>query len=195
METKNIVLTTIGVLFAGFVIALIAFNVNEAKESEKSADTVENLTMHEQYSGLPEDNRFVEEPGSQIIDTFENGTGIILLGFKECPWCQKTVPLLNQAAEAEDLSVHYLDIREERSSNSYLYRELIAILEPYLKKDENGTPTISTPDISYVKDGEIVWRFEMEETTIEELTPDTYWTEERKERALADFRENMQLLR
>ena len=195
METKNIVLMTIGVLFAGFVIALIAFNVNEAKESEKSVDAVEDLAMHEQYEGLPEDNRFIEESGSQIVDLFENGTGIILLGFKECPWCQKTVPLLNQAAETEDQSVHYLDIREERSNNTHLYRELITILEPYLKKDENGTPTISTPDISYVKDGEIVWRFELDPVTEAEKTPETYWTDERQERAITTFRENMQKLK
>ncbi len=117
-----------------------------------------------------------------------------MLGFKECPWCQKAAPLLNEAAELEGVSVYYLDIRQERENNGPNYRELTTILSPYLQKDENGIPKITTPDISFVKNGEIIWRYEIESTIEAERTPDTYWTEARKERALASFREQFKKL-
>lgn len=194
MENKNSIIMGIGLIFASFVVALAIFNINDYN-AENDLTITQNLKMHEQYAGLPEDNRFIEETGSQIVNRFENGSGVIFLGFKECPWCQKAAPLINEAAEAEDTVVYYLDIQQERDASPLIYQELIGILSPHLKKDEDGAPVVSTPDISIVKDGEMVWRYELEAMTEDERTPETYWTIERQERAVADFREEMRKLK
>lgn len=197
MEIKNIILTIVGILLAGFVIALIIFNVNESNstESEISSDVSTNAPLHEQYPGLPENNQFVKESNTEIVDRFTTGTGIIFLGFNQCEWCQTTAPLLNEAAAAEDMSVYYLDINQERENMTPQYNEIITILAPYLKSGNDGSVRISTPDISYVKNGQIVWRNELEDVPATEQTPDTYWTTERQERAVAQYREKIQLLK
>src|SRR5690606_25096060 len=120
---------------------------------------------------------------------------VIFLGFKECPWCQKAAPLLNLAAETEDVPIYYLDIRQEHENATLEYNEIISILSPYLSKNEAGAATITTPDISFVKNGQIMWRNEMEPTTPAERTPDTYWTTDRQKRAISTFREKMRDLK
>lgn len=139
--------------------------------------------IHDEYPDLPKDNVIVNESASAIIDRFKTGSGIIFLGFKECPWCQKLLPLANDIAAAKNEKIYYLDIRALRENNAPEYQQLISILSPHLKKDENDTPRIYVPDMSIVKEGEIIGRYEMEETEEKDLTPDSYWTEERKERA------------
>lgn len=196
METKNIIFAVIGSALALFVVALIIFNINESKKNteDMAPEMSTNAPFHEQYPGLPEDNKFVLQSGDEIIDRFHNGTGVIFLGFKECPWCQKTAPLINKAATAEDVKVYYTDIRQQRENYTETYQEIVSILTPYLPKDEEGAVRISTPDISIVKNGEIVWRFKLETVPDEEKTPEKYWTEERQAKAIEEFKEAMKKL-
>lgn len=186
MKTKGIITASAILLVVGAAAVYLLLN-QDSPSTRTQSETSARVSMHEDYSEVPEDNRFVIESDEQTIDRFKNGTGIILLGFKECPWCQKIAPLLNQAAEEGDVPVYYLDIRKLRSDNTASYQSLVTILEPYLQKDENGQPRISVPDVSFVKDGKIVWRHEMEQADETERTPDTYWTEARKKQAVADF--------
>ena len=196
METKNIILAAIGSLMAVFVVALIIFNINEANSSEDDSSTeiASDAPLHEQYTGLPEAKRFVKESGDEIVDRFNSGTGVIFLGFKECPWCQKTAPLINEAAQVEGANVYYVDIRQERENVTEAYQAIVSILSPHLPKDEEGNVRISTPDISIVKDGEIIWRFKTEAVTEAEMTPQTYWTEDRQARAIEQFKDEMRKL-
>lgn len=145
--------------------------------------------LHEEYSDLPEANAFTRESGDAIATRLESGTGIVFLGFKECPWCQKLAPVIDEVARAEGVKVHYLDIKNERANNSQVYLRLASILSPYLAKDDNGQPRITVPDVSFVRNGEIIGRFELESVAEAEQTPDAYWTEERKKRAAARFQE------
>lgn len=165
------------------------------REVEPLRDVTEPAPLTEEYPGLPEGHTFVRESGGEIVERFRSGDGIIFLGFKECPWCQKLAPILNEAAMLEEENIYYYDIRSEREGDTDTYQELVSILEPYLAKDENGESRIYVPDVSFVKGGEIVWRFEMGATGEEERTPDTYWTHERREQAVETFREQIQNLK
>lgn len=192
----------LGVLIAVIVVALgvvlaVQFPMDDRATSDTSSSqqSSRQVDMHEEYPEVPEDNRFIKESATDTIRRLEEGSGVIFLGFKECPWCQEMAPLVNEAAEAEGVDVYYLDIREARESNNLEYQELVSILAPYLSKDESGNPRISVPDISFVSDGDIVWRFEMDATTDEERTPEAYWTDERKERAVQRFRDQMKTLK
>ena len=35
----------------------------------------------------------------EIIKIMKNGTGVVYLGFPECPWCQSYVKMLNEVAK------------------------------------------------------------------------------------------------
>lgn len=166
----------------------------QTSDMVQPAENTQLPAMEDEYTGVPADNRYIRESAAQTAQRYEQGDGVIFLGFKECPWCQRMAPILNEAAEAENVPIYYLDIRQERESNTLSYRTILNILSPYLARSDGGDPVISVPDISFVKDGEILWRYEMESITAEERTPDQYWTEERRSRAIYNFREQMKNL-
>jgi predicted bacteriocin transport accessory protein len=151
--------------------------------------------MHEEYPNVPEQNRYIRQSYDQIMERFEKGTGIVFLGFKECPWCQRATPILNEVAEEEKVSIYYLDIRKLNNDDPSSYQALVRFLSPYLEKDEGGSYRIRTPDISFVKDGEIMWRYKMDTIPDEERSPTKYWTEDRIEQAKTNFRDQMKKLK
>lgn len=159
------------------------------KVDSNRVETASEVDIREQYPQLPKDNTIIRESAREVIDRLKGGDGIVFLGFKECPWCQKLLPIVDEAATAEGVKVYYLDIRKLREDNTAEYRELATILAPFLPKDEKGDVRIMVPDVSFVRNGEIIDRHEMESVTDEEKTPDAYWTEERKLRAVERFKQ------
>ena len=182
-NTKVIIGLAICAVLA-IVLGKVLLDSKDSSAPAANTQLTEVAELHEEYPDLGEDHNFERQPASVVASTFREGTGAIFLGFKECPWCQKLAPLVNEAAEAAGQKVYYLDIRQARENNTTEYQELISILSPHLPKDESGQPRIYVPDFSIVKNGEIIWRHENESVTDSEKTPDTYWTEERQRRAV-----------
>ena len=148
------------------------------------------------YENVPEDNRFVYATSEEVLELFEGGTGLVFFGFPECPWCQKLAPLVNQAAKQENLDkIYYFNIREARSENDDTYQKIVGYLKDYLSKDEDGNPRVTVPDVTALKNGEIVGRFKQESSGENEKTPDTFWTEERQERAVVQLSEMIQQIK
>ena len=149
------------------------------------------------YSRVANDNRFVFASASEVLEKFESGSGLIFLGFQQCPWCQQLVPLVDDAAKAEGLDrIYYLDIRHARETNDATYKKLVEKLKPHLRTDENGQPRVYVPDVTALKDGRVVGHF-LQETTAdgEKATPDTYWTRERRARAVEQLRQMIRAMR
>lgn len=199
MSYKNtrIVIAFVALLVVGFFAVRALTNNQESVSTPiPAAGTAEEQAiMHQEFPGVPESNRFAKESADQIMERFESGTGIIFLGFKECPWCQKMAPILNEAAEFEGTNIYYTDIRKLNADSPADYQQLMAVLLPYLPKSANGQPRVSTPDISFVKNGDIVWRYEVDSVTDEERTPEAYWTQARKERTATKLRSEMKQLK
>lgn len=157
---------------------------------------VDSSDLRSQYPNLATNHVFKEFSGQEIVDTLNNGTGVVFLGFKECPWCQKLAPLADEAARAAGLDeVMYLDIRKSRQDNDDTYQQLVDRLSDYLEKDEDGEPRVYVPDVSVVKDGEIVGRFEQEDAPQSESTPDTFWTDARQTRAIQQLTTHMEKIK
>lgn len=196
----------IGIGLIVLIVGVLAINSFQKKNTTPEPVQNEEVTaavstpedkaaLGEAYPGLTSDHNVITESSSAIISRLKSGTGIVFLGFKECPWCQKFLPILDRAADAEAVPIHYLDIRKESQENASGYREIITFLSPYLRKDDNGQPRISTPDVSIVKNGSIIWRLEMDATTEAERTPETYWTPERQQRVLGELRTQIQAMK
>lgn len=117
----------------------------------------------------------------EIIDIIENGTGVIYLGFPECPWCRNMIPALFEAADSTALEeIHYLnmyDVRDKLSLDedgnivteieaqegyNELLNALSSILDDYVLTDSDGNEVntgekrIYVPIVVFVKDGIIV---------------------------------------
>lgn len=184
------------ILLVAFVAVLIVAAVwyatsDDRRAEEKSSSLVSSeVSFKSEYPNVAEDNRYVYATSEEIIEIFNSGDGLVFLGFPECPWCQQLAPIVDEAAKAEDLEkIYYLNIREARGANSDSYQALIEKLGEHLEKDDDGNPRIYVPDVTAVSRGEIVGRFIQEATEdSEQVTPDTYWTSERRERAIEQLR-------
>lgn len=111
----------------------------------------------------------------EIFDILDKGTGVIYLGFPECPWCRNLVPVLvNSALEAKVSPIYYLNISSDRNSLSLTkkgkiktvkegtenYLKLVDILKDYLPvynglKDDS-IKRIYLPTVIFVKDGKVL---------------------------------------
>jgi hypothetical protein len=149
-----------------------------------------------EYPRVAADNRFIYARDVAVLDVLEHGTGVVFLGYPQCPWCQRLSEYVDQAARAEGIAtVHYLNIRRAHASKNETYQKLVTRLAPYLSKDENGQPRIFVPDVTIVKRGSIVWRYKEEPTGDSTITPDRYWTAERAQRVVAQLRRAMQTMK
>ena len=164
---------------------------NKTTESQ-TTDVVSNV-FRDQYPKVVEDHRFVISNPEEVLKIIDSGSGMVFLGFPGCPWCQQLAPIVDEAARAEGIDrIYYLNIQQSRADNDETYQKLIDKLKDYLPADEDGNPRISVPDVTAYRNGEVVGRFEQEATAEgEQVTPDTYWTTERRERAIVQLKSMM----
>ena len=133
-----------------------------------------------EYNNITEDNYFVYRDIDEIIKILEHGTGVVYLGFPECPWCQAYVPMLNEVADIEGLEkIYYYNIYEDRKNNTASYQQIVNLIGEYLQYDEEGNKRIYVPAIIVVSEGQIIG-FD-DETAYDTKgleKPEEYWIEE-----------------
>lgn len=115
-----------------------------------------------------EDPAFLEitmEESMRLIE--EDGTGVVLYSYEDCPWCNRAVPILNQAAKEEGVTIFYVNIYSDyfmaKSSDeqdeivAQFYSEYEPALEHQTDEDTGETSIVlQVPLVVGVKDGEIV---------------------------------------
>lgn len=171
MKYKNDIIAVIIVL--GFLGLISFYYLNLTKVTDASK-------FKEEYSRVSEDNVFVYRTDKEIIDILKHGTGIVYLGFPECPWCQAYVSYLDEVAKETKIEkIYYLNILEIRKNNTREYQEIVSLLDNYLSYDEEGKKRIYVPAIVAVKEGEIIgFDDETSHDTKGYETPEEYWKNE-----------------
>lgn len=103
---------------------------------------------------IPFDNRIQYIKGKQVIDTFQNKTGIIYLGYNSCPWCRNIIePLIEVAKEEKIDTIYYVNIHDNLDE---IKEDLFQILDDYLRIDEDtNQKRLAVPDVYFVKNGKI----------------------------------------
>ena len=187
---KKVVVIILGIIILVGAIFGIWYNKRSSEQPKTPTSNISDATRFKsEYPRVASDNRFVYASDKEVLDIFDNGSGVVFLGFPQCPWCQHLSEHVDRAARAEGIDkIYYLNIREARTNNSEVYQKLVKKLEPYLEKDKNGNPRIFVPDVSIIKNGKIIGRYKEESTGDDNITPDKYWTNERIERALSQLR-------
>lgn len=125
-------------------------------------------------------NVFVYRNLDEINKILENGTGVVYLGFPECPWCKGYIPYLNEVAINEHLDkIYYFNILNDRKNNTIGYKKTVQLLNDYLKYDNEGNKRIYVPAVIAVNNGKIVG-FDDESSldTKGYETPEEYWKNE-----------------
>ena len=125
-------------------------------------------------------NVFVYRSLDEINKILENGTGVVYLGFPECPWCKGYIPYLNEVAINEHLDkIYYFNILNDRKNNTSGYKKTVQLLNDYLKYDNEVNKRIYVPAVIAVNNGKIVG-FDDESSldTKGYETPEEYWKNE-----------------
>ena len=197
MNKKLIAIISVIIILCGAVAGLW-YNRQHTAEKPKTPSTnvSDAAKFKSEYPRVAADNRFVYASEDEVLRVFDSGSGVVFLGFPQCPWCQRLSEYVDRAARAEGIDkIYYLNIRDARANNNEVYQKLVKKLESYLDKDDNGKPRIFVPDVSIVKNGKIIGRYKEESTGDDSITPDKYWTTERIERALSQLRGFMRQLK
>ncbi len=172
---KKKIIIVIGVVLVIALGVLGYLYLNEEKNTN-----IDGKNFAEEYTSVTKDNVFVYRSAEEIINILEHGTGVVYLGFPECPWCTAYVPYLNEVAKASGVDkVYYYNILNDRKDNTDNYKKMVDILKDYLKFDEEGNKRIYAPSVIAVKDGEILdFDDETAWDTKGYKTPEEYWKNE-----------------
>jgi hypothetical protein len=133
------------------------------------------------YTKLDKKNVYKIININKAIKLVKQGNGALLIGFKECIWCQQYVKVIDDIAKKNSLStVYYLDIKEDRKNNTKKYQELVNLLKDKLKNDDLGNKRIFVPFLVIAKDKEILATNDETSTlSSDKVDPLKYWTKEK----------------
>ncbi len=124
---------------------------------------------------IPEENPIKYSSYEEINKVLNEGTGVILFGFPECPWCRNAIPELLAIAEDLELkTIYYLNNREDRdtrvldeegnivvekegTSEYYkLLEKLSGVASEYTGLNDATIKRIYFPTVVFVLNGEII---------------------------------------
>ena len=136
MNKKTIAIISVIIILCGVAVGLWYNRQHSAKQPKTPSTNVSDAAKFKsEYPRVAANNRFVYASDKEILDIFDNGSGVVFLGFPQCPWCQHLSKHVDRAARAEGVDkIYYLNIRDARASNNEVYRKLVKKLEPYWKK-------------------------------------------------------------
>ena len=82
------------------VVAVIVVGVSLLwRQPAEEVSSTDAEKFAQEYTEVGTDNVFVYRDMDEIIRILEHGTGVVYLGFPECPWCQRYVKYLNEVAK------------------------------------------------------------------------------------------------
>ena len=143
-------------LILTFLLVLTGCNTVEVTKVKDDIKT-DSIRFHDDYNTVDKDNIYEYATYSNVIDTLNNGTGIIYLGFPTCTLCKEVVPILNDVAKQKDIkSILYYNFRDIRDNNTEEYQELAKLLSDYINVDDEGNERITAPTVVFVNKGDIV---------------------------------------
>lgn len=173
MKNKKNYIAIIGLLIIA-VTTVLFITLNKDK-TETDAEK-----FMKEYTEVGEDNVFVYRSAEDVIKLLKHGTGVVYLGFPECPWCQTYVKYLNEVANEVGIDkIYYYNILEDRTNNTDVYKEIVSLLEEKLEYDDEGNPRIYVPNVSFHINGEIIGNdMETAKDTKGFEKPEDYWTED-----------------
>ncbi|MCM1053201.1 MAG: hypothetical protein NC483_04440 [Ruminococcus sp.] len=159
--------------------------IKVTENSKKFKQEYESLNNTKNDSGLsylnvsiPEANKVVYKTEEEIVDTLNNGTGLVYFGYNTCPWCRSMVETLVKVSNERNINLYYVDIKDMRSSfkvekkklvktkeGSEEYYQILEALDEYLtdyiiednnKEYDTKEKRLYAPTVFALKDGEVV---------------------------------------
>lgn len=136
--------------------------VEAATDTDAAAEeTTEDDSGISGYPSLEgEETAYVKRTFSDVLDNIEQKENkLYYIGFPDCDWCQAMVAILNQAAMEAGKEIGYVELYDEEGNTLYdrdEADEFVAYAAEHLRKNEEGEPTLYSPYVFVLRDGEIV---------------------------------------
>lgn len=180
MKKRNIIITVILFLILVIIGTLLLLNENNKKEETKDNNNIDHENFAKEYKEVTKDNVFVYKNVDEIIKIMNHGTGVVYLGYPECPWCQEYVKYLNEAAKEVGIEkIYYCNTKKVKEESMEKYNELISILDGHLQYTDEGDQWIYVPNVSFHVDGKVIGNdYETSKDTHGLKNPKDYWTKE-----------------
>ena len=124
---------------------------------------------------LPKDNNVTYASFDDVMNLLDDGTGILYLGFPECPWCRNALPVLIDAAKKSEVdNVYYFNaepirdtktldakgkrVTTKKGTKEYykLVEKLKDYLDPYDGLNDESIKRIYFPTVVFVMGGKVV---------------------------------------
>lgn len=146
-------------------LCLFGCNIGKKTDYNLETDALQFKRDYEEYNtgensilvNIQEQNPIKYSSANEVFSLFENGTGILYLGFPTCPWCRNMISILLDAADQEDVEiVYYLNPRSIKEKEVENYNHLKQILDDYLSTNSAGEKTLYVPDVYFIKDGTVL---------------------------------------
>ena len=126
-------------------------------------EVTENISGSD-ISGYPslegEENAYVKKTFTDVFNSIEQKENrLYYIGFPECEWCQSMVAILNQAAMEAGKEIWYVPLYDEQGNQIYDMKdreEFVAYAKEHLETNDEGEPTLYSPYVFVLSDGEIV---------------------------------------
>ena len=132
-----------------------------------------------EYTLLEENHVFKIINIDEAINILNNKTGIIFFCNPGSSWCQHYAKILDDTAVENDIeNIYYVDIKDDRSINSNKYRKVVTIMQDYLDSDDTGNKRLSMPNLTFIKEGQIIANDNRTSLVSSDTTPEEYWTRE-----------------
>ena len=126
-------------------------------------EVTENISGSD-ISGYPslegEETAYVKKTFTDVFNSIEQKENrLYYIGFPECEWCQSMVAILNQAAMESGKEIWYVPLYDEQGNQIYDMKdreEFVAYAKEHLETNDEGEPTLYSPYVFVLSDGEIV---------------------------------------
>ena len=177
MKDKRIITIISAVVLVIATAGLFFLNGNKKEEVKVNADAKK---FAKEYETVTKDNPFVYKNVDEIMKIMKNGTGVVYLGYPECPWCMAYVKYLNEVAKEVGIEkIYYCNTKKLKEESMDKYHELINILHGNLQYTDEGEEWIFVPNVSFHISGEIIGNdYETSKDTHGLKDPKEYWTKE-----------------
>ena len=136
----------------------------EVTENTSGENTSEENTSGSEISGYPslegEETAYVKKTFSDVFNSIEQKENrLYYIGYPGCEWCQSMVAILNQAAMEAGKEIWYVPLYDEQGNQIYDMKdreEFVAYAKEHLETNDEGEPTLYSPYVFVLRDGEIV---------------------------------------
>ena len=168
---KLLLITAIAIIGA----LLIYNHFDNKKKNEVVIDKFSS-----EYNLVSVNNIFKYRSIDEIIDILQNKTGIVFFCTKESNWCNHYASYINEALMAVGYNeINYYDIKKDRELNTVKYQKILDLLSTYIYKDDLNNMKIYMPDLTFVKDGQILAHDNETSLVASDIEDTSYWTEEK----------------